>query len=112
MSVGANIKSGDKIYVYTMKATGEVVERVGVVGKKRTGATYMLATVDGGQRVCLMQKSGVVHNNMMWSKEPQRNVYIMKMIDILLKRRDTYEERIAATNRRLTVLKECGRCGW
>jgi len=111
MGVSANTKNGDTVYVYTMKSTGEVMERVGIVSRKHRGAALMLVTFNGGQRLCLSSKAGEIHNNTMWSREPMRNVYIMKMIDILLDRKAKYEERIASTNRRLQVLKECGRRG-
>lgn len=105
MGNSANTKNGDSVYVYTMKATGEVVERIGIVSRKHRGSTLMLVTFNGGQRMCISVKPGEVHNNVMWSREPMRNVYIMKMIDILLSRKDKYEERIASVNRRLKVLK-------
>lgn len=111
MGVSANTKNGDRVYVYTMKATGEVIERIAIVSKKSRGAKLMLVTFNNGQRMCLSSRAGEIHNNTMWSVEPMLNVYVMKMIDILLDRRAKYEERIASTNKRLQVLKVSGRHG-
>ena len=107
-------KNGDKIYVYTMRASGEVVERVGVVSNKRKKSKLMLVTFQGGQRMCLSTKAAEIHNSTMWSVMPMKNVYVSKMIDVLLERKLVYEERLLSTNRRLTVLKGCWRnegCG-
>ena len=111
MGVSANTKNGDTVYVYTMRSTGEVLERQAIVSKKSRGAKLMLVTFNGGQRMCLSAHAGVIHNNTMWSREPMLNVYVMKMIDLLLSRRAKYEERIESTNRRLQVLKVSGRHG-
>lgn len=100
-------RNGSTVYVYTMTNDGKVIERDGIVSHKERGKKFMLVTFKGGQRICLPSAAGVIHNNSMWSMVPQKNVYIEKMIELLLDRRENYQRRLEATTRRITNVRAC-----
>lgn len=94
----------EKIYVYTMTAKGELRERSGIIVKKN--GKFNIVALPNGQRICVSSSSGKIHNNVMWSKTLQKNVYIQRMIEILLDRREDYQSKLESVTRRLNILKE------
>ena len=99
------MKNGTPVYVYTITNDGEVLERVGIVSKQTDKS--LTVTMYGGQKMVLNRKSGVITKDAMWSKVPQKNVYIELMLDILTERRATYQERIRTTTIRINNIRQC-----
>lgn len=100
-------KNGSTVYVYTLAEDGRVIERPGIVSHKQRGKKLMLVTFNGGQRICLSSAPGEIRNNNMWSAVPMKNVYIEKMIEILMDRREDYQRKLEATTRRITKVRTC-----
>lgn len=96
-------KSG---YLYTLKTTGEVVEREVVIVRHRH-SRLAVAKTPRGQNVIVSAHAMELHNDNMWSTAPKRNVYIERMIDVLLAREDVYREKMRSAQRRITRLKAC-----
>ena len=92
-------------YVYTINNRGEVYER-SVVLKRRNGNKYAIAVTEHGQSIIVSSKALELHNDNMWSKVPQKNVYVEKMIEALLDREDWYRNKANSTHRRIMMLKE------
>ena len=93
------------VYVYTMARDGEVIERKGVISRQST--KMITITVRDGQRLTLGKKSGVITKDAMWSRYPQKHVYIEKMLDVLMERRAMYQERLRTTTCRINGIRQC-----
>lgn len=93
-------------YLYSLPKDGGVVERVVILSRKR-GSDYAVAVCSGGQRVIVSASACTLHNDTMWSKSPQKNVYIQKMVDAMLQRRGKYQEKVAFMSRRLAKIRSC-----
>ena len=97
----------EPIYVYTLTADGKPRERKGHI-TKRCGK-YILVSIDNSyQRLCLSSRQTDIHNNAMWSNQPQKNVYIERMIELLMDRQKDYRAKIDSTQKRINKLKQ----GW
>ena len=98
------MKYGASVYVYTLSSDGHVVERVGTVNKRTDDS--LIVTVSGRQHIILSRRSGEIKNNSMWSKTPQKNVYIEKMLDILTARQAECRDKLAAVTRKIANIRE------
>lgn len=95
------------VYVYTLTADGEPRERQGHIVKKYD--KFILVAINGcSQRLCLSSRQTDIHNNAMWSKQPQKNYYIERMLELLLTRQEEYRDKIKSTQKRINKLKQ----GW
>ena len=92
-----------KVYVYSMANDGHVIERTGVITSRSKECA--VARVQDGHNVILARKAGEIRNNAMWSVVPQRLVYVEKMLDILVDRRELYRDRLEATTRRIANIR-------
>lgn len=107
-----HVKNGDEIYVYATNNDGKVLERKATVISRSFGKPFMLVAFPDGQRMAVTSRAGELYRNVMWSSVKQMSVYIELMIETLLKQRAEYQDRIRATNKRITMIKECGyACG-
>lgn len=107
-----HVKNGDEIYVYGIRSNGEVLERKAHIISRVYGKPLMLVAFADGQRMAVTSRAGELYRNVMWSSVKQMSVYIELMIETLLKQRAEYQDRIRATNKRITMIKECGyACG-
>ena len=93
------------VYVYTITKDGEPRERQGEVVRK--GKDFHLIEI-GNQRICLPAKATTIHNDAMWTNVSQKNVYIQKMIEILLDRKQKHLDAANACERKIQRLKR----GW
>ena len=99
------MKCGQAVFVYTMSADGHVMERSGVIAK--ITPKNAIIRVYGGQRIVLARTPCKISKDSMWSKTPQKNVYVELMLEILNERREVYRERIASTTRRIANIRNC-----
>lgn len=98
---------GEPVYIYSMEETGRVVERTGVVSFKSRKNQTLVATLPTGQKLILNFCSGKIRNDSMWSRSPQKNVYIEKMLDILVERRDAFQNKARLTTSRIANIRAC-----
>ena len=94
-----------KVYTYAISNSGQVIERTGIISTRT--ARSIIVTVDGGQRILCGREPGVIVNDKMWSSYPAKNVYVEKMLDVLLDRRAIYQDRLEATARRIKNIRQC-----
>ena len=99
------MKRGTPVYVYTTSRDGYVVERDGVIAKNTPSS--VIIRVYGGQLIALSKTPGKISKGAMWSKIPQKNVYIELMLEMLNERREEYRERLAATTKRMANIRSC-----
>lgn len=91
------------VYIYSIAQDGRVIERTGVITAKTDMCA--VARAQDGHNVILARKAGEIRNNAMWSAVPMKYAYVEKMLDILVERRNHYQERLAATTRRIANIR-------
>lgn len=90
-------------YVYTLFKDGTPRERLGHIVKR--GERYHLIEI-GNQRICLPSKPQKIHNDSMWATVSMKNLYVEKMLDLMMDRRQKHIEAIQSIDRRMNKLKE------
>ena len=95
-----------KIYVYSLRADGSVRESLGYLPNHRNvESDVSVATLADGHKMIVSSRASTIHNNTMWSNTAKKGVYVEKMLEVLLQRRDEHMDRVRVLDRKIAKLK-------